>query len=102
MFLLNRFPKTLQYQAKRGHNERVIENCEDYVRRMRSGPLRNGPEALLAEWLVRHSDQTEDYAILSYDAFQFELASWPADRIPGAPRFGIQVRVRAPHHLLEG
>lgn len=81
------YPTTLKYQPHRDVDWRVVEDESAYTERMRSGPLSNWPEEVLVEWLHRHASQMEDYSFLGFEYLQFEHATWPTSRIPGAAAF---------------
>jgi hypothetical protein len=57
---------TLKYQPLRGAHWRIAEAEEDYIARMRTGPLPNWPTEPLKEWLNRHAQNMEDYAFLGF------------------------------------
>jgi hypothetical protein len=78
---------TLKYQPRRDEHWRRIEPVEDYVSRMRSGPLPNWPVEPLKEWLHRHADNMEDYAFLDFEGFEFEPATLDLGQLPGREAF---------------
>ena len=81
------YPNTLKYQPLRGEHWRIAEAEEDYIARMRAGPLPNWPTEPLKEWLYRHAHDMEDYAFLGFEGFEFELETWDVDRFPGREAF---------------
>jgi hypothetical protein len=81
------YPTTLKYQPLRGEHWRIAEAEEDYIARMRTGPLPNWPTEPLKEWLYRHAQNMEDYAFLGFEEFEFELETWDVDRFPGREAF---------------
>lgn len=81
------YPNSLKYQPLRDEHWKVVEAEADYVERMRGGPLPTWPAEPLKEWLYRHAADMEDYAFLGFGGFEFELATWNIDNLPGREAF---------------
>jgi len=76
--------KFLPYEDKNGD---VIEDAEEYAKRIQLTALPYFPKEVLIEWFYRQPCVIEDYVFLNFETLRFERQIWSIEDLPGREAF---------------